>query len=157
MTITWKDLSFLPSDEALTALREAWAWLLPSPFEPVMASTLGDVFFQQDGSNVYWLNTGTAEITHVATSRDEFLELLKTDKVDEWFMPHLVAQLKEAGKVLKLDCCYTYVVLPIFKEGKYVVANLNPVPAAEHFGFTGEVHRQVQRLPDGAKVELKWT
>jgi len=157
MKITWKELSFLPSDEALSSLREAWAWLLPQVFEPVMASTLGDIFFQQGGPEIYWLNTGTAEVTRVAASRTEFLELLRTDKADEWFMPDLIEQLNAAGKVLEPDGCYTYVTLPIFSEGKYDVSNLNPVPAAEHFGLTGEIHRQVRNLPDGSKVKLQWT
>ncbi|MGD9588287.1 MAG: T6SS immunity protein Tdi1 domain-containing protein [Pyrinomonadaceae bacterium] len=157
MKITWKDLYFLPSDDALSALRKAWDWLLPQPFDPVMASTLGDVFFQQGGSDVYWLNTGTAEITQVATSRAEFMELLRTKKADEWFMPNLVEQLKVAGKFLGPDGCYTYVSLPIFSEGKYEVANLNPVPAVEHFSITGDIHRQIRHLPDGSKVRIKCT
>ena len=153
MNVTWKHLSFLPSDEAIAALRKSWAWMLPTPFELVMASALGDVFFQQGTSDVYWLNTGTAEISHVATSRDEFQDLLRTEKTDEWFMPHLIKQLMDAGKVLKPDYCYTYVALPIFTEGKYEVANLNPVPSKEHFGLTGDIHRQIEDPPDGAKVK----
>ena len=156
MKATWKDLSFLPSAEALAALAEAWSWLLPDAYQPVMASALGDLFFQRDGA-VYWLNTGTAEIEQVAGSRAEFLELLKTDKATEWFMPPLVEQLIAAGKVLKPDHCYTYVTLPIFKEGKYEVTNLNPVPAREHFALTGDMHRQLKDLPDGSKVKLEIT
>jgi hypothetical protein len=155
MQATWSDLSFLPSAEALAALREAWDWFLPDAFEPVMASTLGDVFFQQRGPEIYWLNTGVAEITRVAGSREEFLELLKTEQAEEWFMPHLIEALKSAGKHLQSDECYTYVALPIFKEGKYAVGNLNPVPAAEHFHITGEIHRQLRNLPDGTTVRIK--
>ena len=157
MNVTWNDLSFLPSAEALSALETAWSWLLPSCFEPVLASTLGDVFFQQGGAEVFWLNTGTAEITCVAASRSEFMELLGTEKADEWFMPGLIEQLKVAGKSLQPDGCYTYVALPIFSEGKYEVSNLNPVPSAEHFYMTGEVHRQIRDLPNGAKVSFRWT
>jgi hypothetical protein len=154
MKITWNDLTFLPSDAALAELRAAWAWRLPEIFEPVMGSTLGDVFFQQSGPEIYWLNTGTAEITRVAASREEFLELLKTERADEWFMPHLIEALKTAGKELRADQCYTYATLPVFQEGKYEVWNLNPVPAAEHFRITGDVHRQLRDLPDGAQVRI---
>lgn len=155
MKVTWKELSFLPSDAALTALYDSWSWLLPGGIRPVMASTLGDVFFQTEGAEVFWLNTGTAEIEKVAASRDEFAELLKTEKVNDWFMPHLIEQLVSAGKVLKPDQCYTYVTLPIFEEGKYEVANLNPVPAKEHFALTGHVHREIRDLPDGASVKIE--
>ncbi len=155
MNVTWKDLSFLPSDEALAELHDAWAWLLPKTVKLVMASTLGDIYFQQEGEAVYWLNTGTAEITQVAKSRAEFLEMLKTEKADEWFMPGLIQQLMEAGKILKTDYCYTYVTLPIFKQGKYEVSNLNPVPAKDHFGITGIIHGQIRDIPEGGKVKIE--
>jgi Domain of unknown function (DUF1851) len=154
MKVTWKDLSFLPSDEALAELYEAWAWFLPQPFEPVVVSTLGDIFFQQGTEAVFWLNTGTAEITQVAESRPHFLELLKGEDYDNWFLPNLIGKLKEAGKQLKPDYCYTYVTLPIFNEGTFEVSNLNPVPASEHFGVTGSLHHQLQGLPDGARIKL---
>jgi hypothetical protein len=155
MKITWKELSFLPSEDALAALYESWSWLLPRHVRPVMASTLGDVFFQTEGPEVFWLNTGTAEIEKVAATREEFMELLKTEKADEWFMPHLIEQLLAAGKLLKPDQCYTYVTLPVFNEGKYEVANLNPVPAKEHFALTGHVHKEIKGLPEGAAVKLE--
>jgi hypothetical protein len=118
MKVTWKDLSFLPSDAALAALYDSWSWLLPSGIRPVIVSTLGDVFFQTEGPEVFLLNTGSGEVENVAASRDEFMGLLKTDKATDWFMPYLIEQLITAGKVLKPDQCYTYVTLPIFKEGK---------------------------------------
>ena len=139
----------------MAELYSAWAWLLPQPFQPVMVSAFGDVFFQHGGQAVFWLNTGTAEITQVADSRAQFTELLKSDAYEEWFLPGLVQQLKEAGKLLKPDHCYTYVTLPIFAEGKYEVSNLTPVPAREHFGLTGSMHQQLHALPNGAKVKFR--
>lgn len=156
MQVMWTQLAFLPSDAALAELVEAWSWLLPEQFEPVTASTLGDVFFQQGSEAVYWLNTGTAEISRVAESRSAFMDLLKTEKADEWFMPSLIQDLLNAGKPLKPGYCYTYVALPIFKEGKYEVSNFNPAPAGEHFGLTGALHRKISDLPDGAQVQVKW-
>jgi hypothetical protein len=157
MKATWKELSFLPSNEALETLTKSWSWLLPKSFRPVTASALGDIFFQSEGDAVYWLNTGTADIEQVAASRADFLAALKTEKMNNWFMPHLVDQLLAAGKTLKTDYCYTYVTLPIFKEGTYEVSNLNPVPAKEHFAATGDVHRQIKDLPNRAKVKIAIT
>jgi len=154
MNVTWTDLLFLPSEEALAELYRAWAWFLPNSFRPVIASTLGDVFFQQESDAIFWLNTGTAQITQVADSRAQFLELLKGEDVNIWFMPSLVEKLKMAGKLLKPDHCYTFVRLPIFKEGKYEVDNLNAVPAKEHFRITGFVHEKIKNLPDGAQVKI---
>jgi hypothetical protein len=155
MSITWNDLAFTPSEPAIAELRVAWSWLLPDGFVPITASTLGDVFFQLGTDAVYWLNTGTAEIARVAASRAEFLELLRTDLADEWFMPHLVEELRAAGKLLEPDHCYTYVTLPVFAGGRYEASNFHPVPAREHFGVTGTMHRQLRDLPEGARVMIR--
>jgi hypothetical protein len=150
-------VSFLPSEEALAELHAEWSWFLPRAFRPVMTSTLGDVFFQQDSEAVFWLNTGTATITQIAKSRADFLETLKTEHSNEWFMPELIRQLKEASKLLKPDYCYSYLILPIFAEGKFEVSNLNPVPAKEHFGLTGSVHRQLKDTPNGTRVKIAFS
>ena len=66
-------------------------------------------------------------------------------------------KLHAAGKVPGLGECYTFVTLPVFREGKYEVENLNPVPARDHYGLTGSMHKQLRSLPDGAQVQVKAT
>ena len=92
--------------------------MLKEPFRPVLFSTLGDVFFEPDSGGIWWLNTGTGELTRVAESLDHFQDRLATDIADEWFMPLLIAQLHAAGKVPEPGECYTYVTLPVFAEGR---------------------------------------
>ena len=152
MSVGWSSLTFEPSDDAIEQLAEAWAWRIKDPFRPVLFSTLGDMFFARDDGAVWWLNTGTAELTRVADSIEHFQERLATDVADEWFLPALIDKLQMAGKLREPGECYTYVTLPIFTEGKYEVDNLNPVPAAEHFELTGHIHRQIAEMPDGAKM-----
>jgi hypothetical protein len=127
--------------------------LIREPFVPVLFTALGDVFFQPDSGGIWWLNTGTAEVTRVADSIDQFRELLGTEIADEWFLPALIEQLHAAGKVPEEGECYTYVTLPIFEEGKYEADNLNPVPAYEHFALTGDVHREILERAREAKRE----
>jgi hypothetical protein len=155
MAISWTDLTFEPDSESVRALTEAWSWLLEQPYTPLLFSTLGDMFYLNEADEVYWLNTGTGQLENVASSKAEFLELLKTDVIDEWFLPPLIESLKNAGKHLAPGQCYTYVTLPIFKEGKYIVDNLNPVSAAEHFSLTGHIHSEIRDPDDGAKVKVR--
>lgn len=155
MSVGWSKLTFTPDSHALDALANAWAWRLQTPFQPVLFSAVGDMFFARDDGSVWWLNTGTAEVTHVASSVDHFREQLGTELADEWMLPDLVAGLHEAGKIPEPGECYTYVTLPIFAEGKYEVDNLNPVPAHEHFGLTGNIHQQIAGLPDGTQVKVQ--
>ena len=154
MSIDWSALTFTPNEDAIDQLAASWAWLLKDPYSPVLFSVLGDVFFARDAGDVWWLNTGTAQVSRVADSIEHFDELLDTDIVEEWFMPLLVEHLHLAGKVPEPGECYTYVSLPIFPEGTYDAGNLNPVPAREHFAMTGHIHREIRDLPNGGKVKL---
>lgn len=154
MSIGWSSLTCTPSDEAVKELAASWGWMLREPFVPLLFSALGDVFVERDSGGVWWLNTGVGELTQIAESVDEFRELLGTELADEWFLPALVGRLHAAGKVAQPGQCYTYVTLPVFEEGTYEVSNLNAVPAHEHFMLTGDIHREIKGLPDGAKVRL---
>ena len=75
MTIRASDLTCTPNQDAIERLAEAWAWLLKEPFRPVLFSIMGDVFFEPDSGGIWWLNTGTGELTRVADSVDSFEEL----------------------------------------------------------------------------------
>jgi Domain of unknown function (DUF1851) len=154
MAPKWSDLTFTPDADAVAALRSSWAWLLPARFSPLLFSTMGDVFFTAEQGDVYWLNTGLGKLSRVADSDDHFRQLLATERVEEWFLPALIKELHECGKHLSPGRCYTFAILPIFAEGRYEPSNLNAVPAREHFALTGDVHRQLQSLQDGAKVKL---
>ena len=156
MSLSWSDLTFTPSDEAIQTLATSWSWLLQEPFVPVLFSSLGDVFFRPESSEaVFWLNAGTGEIRRVAESVGHFRELLDTALANEWFMPGLVEQLHAAGKIPGAGQCYTYVTLPVFAEGKYEVGNLNPVPASDHFAWTGAILKEIRGVPDGDKVQIR--
>jgi len=154
MSVAWSSLIFAPPPEALQELGASWGWLLREPFTPVLFSSLGDVFVEPDSGGVWWLNTGTADLTRVADSVLHFERLLNSELADEWLLPNLVGQLHAAGKVPRPDECYTFVTLPVFREGKYEVDNLNPVPAREHYRLTGSMHKRLRVLQDGAQVRI---
>jgi len=154
MRPAWSDLTMVPSDAAVAALRRSWAWLVPGPFTPSLFSALGDAFLELESGGVHWLDTGTGTLSRVADSVESFRALLGTEAANDWFLPDLIEQLHAAGKTLGPGRCYTYVILPIFTEGRYDVSNLNPVPAEEHFALTGEMHERLAALPDGTKVRV---
>jgi hypothetical protein len=56
---------------------------------------------------IWWLNTGTAELTKVAESRATFEHLLDTDASRNWFLPPLIEKLVQAGKLLGEGQCYS--------------------------------------------------
>ena len=154
MEIGWSELTFSPDEEAVSTLVTSWAWLLPDAWTPLLFSVLGDVFLEKESGGVFWLNTGAGEITRIADDVAQFRAALGTEIATDWFMPPLVERLHEAGKIPGPGECYTYVIMPVFAEGKYEVDNLNVVPAREHFSLSGTVHAQIRDLPDGDQVQI---
>lgn len=152
---TWSQVTLVPTDASLAALREAWAWKLGADWQPLLCSVLGDVFIELPAGTVWWLSTATGALEQVADDRSAFEQLLDTDRVQEWFLPGLVAVLLQHGKRLRRDQCYTYRVFPVFAEGSFSAENMHPLPAAEHFTRSGRLHRQIQALPDGVRVDLR--
>ena len=144
-----------PSADAIDELRTAWSWLLPTHYQPVLFSSPGDMFYEVPTGEIWWLNSGTAELLQVAESKHEFQQLLGTELVNDWFLPPLIEDLVQAGKILSEGRCYTFVTLPVFVDGTYTVENLNPVPAKEHFGLTGEIHKNLSHLQDGDTVSIR--
>jgi len=155
VSIGWKHLIVTPDTDAISELKAAWSWLLPTHYEPLLFNALGDMFYETATGEVWWLNTGTAELAKLGESKQEFQQLLGTESADDWFLPSLIEELMQAGKVLTEGRCYTFVTLPIFIGGTYTVENLNPVPAREHFGWTGEFHKKISHLKDGDKVRIR--
>ena len=151
--IGWSDLTVTPDDDAVRALRSSWRWLIGDDWTPLLFSIWGDAFFSREGQ-VQWLNTGVGEVTTVAANEDEFREALGGERATDWFLPGLVTTLHEAGKRPGEGECFTYAIYPVFAEGKYEVWNFAPVPAREHFSVSGQLHREIAELPDGAAVRL---
>lgn len=151
----WSQLTFTPSAVAVSALRKHWAWKLGEHWTPILFSVIGDVFIELPSGSVWWLSTATGALEHVAEDRATFVQLLGTERADEWFLPGLVQVLHQQGKVPEADQCYGYVTLPVFAEGSFAAENMHPVSAAECFALSGDVHRQIQGLPDGTRIELK--
>ena len=142
------------TDSDIAVLCRAWGWRIPEFRSVVVVSAFGDVFFRDEQGQVYWLNTGTAEVALAATSIDEFWEKARQESGANWFMPKLVVALASAGKERRTGQCYTYAVLPIFAEGKYEIWNFTAVDLREHFQLTGEVHKEIFGLPEGAHVKV---
>ncbi|RAZ89105.1 hypothetical protein DPM33_19260 [Mesorhizobium hawassense] len=157
MSITWRDIAFQFESDVAQAAAEAWSWLLPEPWTPLVCSMVGGMFVERPNKEVHWLDTGTGLVERVALSRARFEEMIRVspDLVDEWFLPPLVVRLHAAGKKPKAGECFGFTILPVFDEGKFDIKNMFVVPVREQFIGMAEVHRQINELPDGSRVRIK--
>jgi len=143
-----------------------WAWLLDDEMEvqPWLMNRFGDLFFVDEEGVVLWLNITDGEVSEVASSVDEFFELLESedDSEDEedlgndagdWFLMGLVDEAAEAGLQLGPAQCYGFKDLPVL-GGEFEASNLYLSSIEKYWAFCGSVHAQIDGLPDGAEVEI---
>lgn len=136
-------------------LLASWAWLLPRELTVWVVNRFGDLFVVLDDGSVWRLDLGAGTFEKTAADRDEFCDHIdEGDNADTWLLVPLVDRLVAAGKVLSPGRCYGFRIPPVV-GGAYSVDNINPLPVAEVYGWSGSFHEQIRDLPDGAEIELK--
>lgn len=157
----WAEIAFVPDAEAVSALNDAWAWHFEQPVHPFLSSMFGGVFFETKSGEVRWFECGTGLCEDVAVSRVAFDNFLGGERdegwdarVDEWFLPTFVTELRAAGLRPDARQCYGLTTLPIFEGGSYAANNAFVCPIQEWFSFTGSIHRQVAGIPGGGSVRI---
>jgi len=129
-----------------------WVPPFPEQFTVWLVNRFGDIFAVYEDGSVNWLATDTGKVTRVASSEDEFLELLDVDEnANDWLMIEIVDDLVEAGKILVPGQCYGYKVPPIL-GGAYALENVEPTDLSVNYTFLSQIYRQTSELPDGTKI-----
>lgn len=155
MKITWEDLQIDFSNINSENLLESWNWLIGNDKEPILISSIGDVFLQDKTGICYWLNVGEGIIEKIAESPSEFKSKLKDKEiVEEWFLVELVAEIKKTGMELIKNNLYGYKTIPIL-GGEYKPENFELTDIEVHFELSGIIHQQIKDLPDGTKINIK--
>jgi hypothetical protein len=149
------DLIVKFNKDSADKLTEDWNWLIGTDKTPIIVTAIGDMFLKDTNQKIYWLDVGQGKCEIVADRLQDFEDKLKDiEQVNEWFMIDLTTALRLSGKELKDGQLYSYKKLPII-GGDYTVDNFAPLDIVEHFGYTGDIHKQIKDLPNGTKVEIK--
>jgi hypothetical protein len=155
MKINWKDLSIQFQTIEKHKLIEDWIWLVDTDKDPIMISSIGDMFLKDKNGKIYWLDVGRGSLELVSENLDDFKSKLNDDsKVNEWFMIGLVKQIKETGLELVEGKLYGYKKLPII-GGEYKPENFELTSIEVHFSLSGQILRQLKDLPDGTNIQIK--
>jgi hypothetical protein len=137
------------------ALLEPWRWLIGGAPTLVGWSAGGDMFIEQADGKIAMIDLGAANVSVVADGKAEFRAQLATPRgAAELLQLAVVEAFVSTHGALHRDCCLGYTTLPAL-GGSYTVDNRYSVRIEEHAAFTGDVHRQIRDLPDGAKVTIK--
>ena len=152
MKITWRELEVNLSGQSSDDLLADWRWLIPEAMSLRMVSVLGDAFLEDVSGGIYWLDTGRAELSHIADNSDYFDALRQQpEQSNQWFSPRLVAALLSAGHVLEPGQCFSYKI-PLTLGGDFQPENFEPCDLSVHFHTLGQIQAQIKDLPAGTPI-----
>ena len=133
---------------------ESWRWLVQQAVRPLVVTAIGDLFLIAADDSVLFLDTIAGICEQAATSVPDWERGLEDpERIDRWFMPGFVKQLREAAPLCQGEC-YSAVHPPIL-GGTYTVDNWRPTHWRGHFSHTGRMHEAIKDLPDGTVI-TKW-
>ena len=138
----------------ISDILSCWLWQITNLESVYMITVFGDIFYIGKDKGIYWLQSDCGDLVKVAENIEQFQKnLLDENKFDEWFLPQLVENLINAGKILKENQVYSYKIFPII-GGEYTVDNIEPTDISVHFALTGQICEQIKELPDGSKINI---
>jgi hypothetical protein len=101
------------------------------------------------------LDTGAGDLSPVADSRASFDQLLAdSSETARLLLAPVVEEFIRLHGPFPLGTCLSFRQLPVL-GGAYGVENRCRLSAVEHFGVTGDIHRQIRDLPDGARLDVR--
>ena len=138
-------------------IRAAWGWVGLDPIEVVGENDFGNLVVK-DAHGKYWrLCPEDCYCRVVAESREE-LDALSTDEafLQDWNMSTLVNEALVKLGVLADGRKYC-LKIPGVLGGEYGGENIGTISLEELVRASGHIGREINDLPDGAKVRLKVT
>ena len=152
MSLTFADVVAPVTDLAAGDALEDWRWLVGPDATPLLLTALGNVFCELPGGEVALLDTYAPAFDVVAPDREAWKEALRdADTYGEWFLPGLVAAVRERGVLLGDGQCYSP-RKPLVLGGQLEPDNLAASDWRVHLGMLGQICEQVSKLPPGTKI-----
>ena len=142
--------------ELIQTIADSWGWVGIDPVEVVGDNEFGNLIIR-DRTNRYWrLCPEDTYCELIADDRSE-LDVLSNDQefLADWNMLNLVSDAK--SQVGALIPGYKYCLkIPSVLGGEYKTSNMGSAPLIELVALSGHIAKEIDGLPDGAKVEFRF-
>jgi hypothetical protein len=139
----------------LQAIAEGWGWKLGKPVEVVAINAFGNAIVVTKDGKYYRIVPEELQCSVIATSRVELDEARSREEfLRDWQMTPLVSRAETALGRLSDGECY-YLVVPGVLGGKYAEENIRKISLIECLRCSGDMARQIDKMPDGTKVQIK--
>jgi hypothetical protein len=144
-------------DEILLSIRDEWAWAMPPPRSIVAINKFGNVLVSAEDGSVWRVCPEDVSCKRVLARVDALPELMADAEFSEdWEMTRLVMQAEEVHGVQPEGRCFC-LKLPAVLGGEYAISNIGTIAVAEAVAFAGDLGRQIEDVPDGATIKLRFS
>lgn len=142
--------------EILEEIEMAWGWKGICPVEIISENDFGNVIFK-DKANSYWrICPEELSCERIASDRSELDTLLNDDNFQlDWQLGEFATEVREAFGPLTGDEKYS-LRMPASLGGSYSIDNVAVVPIKELISFSGDIAHQLNDVPDGSQVRLRF-
>lgn len=134
---------------------ESWSWTDASGKTPLFASLFGDLFLE-DELGCWLLDVVAGSLTMLWDNRDGMSAALSTDDGrQKYLLADLATAAREGGLIPVLEQVYDFKHPPVL-GGELEPDNLAVMDFAVAVNIAGQIHGQVQDLPEGTPIsEIK--
>jgi len=146
---------FLVADLDVDRLLSEWRWLCPQHMGLVARTAFGDLFLRDEAGKIFKLDIGVGQMKEVAGSESEFRDLACTkEKREQWFSERDELAAIAQGLKPNQDQCVAFKTPILFAEAG-TPNNAYVGSLYEQVAFLGDLNRQIAKLPDGSRVQLR--
>ena len=141
---------------SLGRLLREWEWLAPGEFTLLAVNAFGDLFLKVVHGCVHRLDVTGGTISKVANSVEEFrFAANDPSKKKEWLLIEEEDKAGRKGYSPGKGQCVGSKIPWIFKQSASVPDNLYVADLYEYVSFMGDLHSQINDVPDGGQVQIK--
>ena len=153
-TLNVSDYLIDHSELVWSELLADWKWLVPTTASVWLMNRFAELVLVREDGSVAYLETSTGVLRTIARDREEFIVSIdQGNNANEWLMIPLVDQCVAAGMALGANQCYGFITAPTL-GGQYNISNVERLDMAVYLSLMGQIHEQIEDLPDGAKISI---
>jgi hypothetical protein len=129
-----------------------WHWIVPVAATPLFLSAFGDWVFAHPDGSLWMLSVLEGTYSQIARDATEYNTLNKSTRwLESTFIANWQAVAARDGMQPGKDECLGWKVHPLM-GGEFDVANMQIFSMAVYQKLMGQMHRQLQALPHGARI-----
>ncbi len=140
--------------DILDTVTTYWGWTGIEPERVIAINEFGNVIMKDTQGKFWRLCPEDVYCDIIAQDDNDYNELVKDEEFNQdWFMEVVLQKAVAKFGELKDDDKYTLAV-PEVLGGSYSGANLKMVPHERIISFYGELAKEINDAPDGAKIKV---